>query len=234
MNSVSSGAGSGAEREGVSSRDAGSTSTQSATPPRFHTGASRVELLLKLKREVVRFRTFQNWKSTAITPNILAKAGFFYFNDADKVQCAFCLGIVGAWEATDDAFVEHKKHFPRCPFILGLPVGNSPIQGPPPVLSLSAGNDGAGSGGDSVVRGGPATTVPVGNEPIQGPASSLSPFPPSASGYDVAGPERGFRVRGGSATIAEIWVRGQPNDPKGEVSKSLFFFIFEQLFWEKL
>jgi len=88
---------------------------------------ARVEILRKLKREVVRFRTFQNWSSTAIQPNLLAKAGFFYFNDRDKVQCAFCLGIIGQWEPTDDPFVEHRRHFPRCPFVLGLPVGNVPI-----------------------------------------------------------------------------------------------------------
>jgi hypothetical protein len=88
---------------------------------------ARVEILRKLKRELIRFRTFLNWLSTAVEPNLLAKAGFFYFNDGDKVQCAFCLGVIGTWEPTDDPFVEHRRHFPRCPFILGLPVGNVPI-----------------------------------------------------------------------------------------------------------
>jgi hypothetical protein len=233
---VSSGVGSGAERDGVSGGGVGAASTQSVLPPQHYAGVSRAEILLKLKKEVVRFRTFQNWKSTAITPNILAKAGFFYFNDADKVQCAFCLGIVGGWEPTDDAFAEHKKHFPRCPFILGLPVGNLPNQGllpdPSSFSPLTGGYDVAGSGQDFRVRGGSATTVPVRNEPIQGPVSPLSPFPPLTAGGDGAEPERGFRVRGGSATSAEIWVRGQPSERKGEFFKNLFL-IFEQLFWKK-
>jgi len=111
-----------------SSGSTGSTSsTESRRPPQQYTGLARVEILRKLKREVVRFRTYQNWSSTAIQPNLLAKAGFFYFNDRDKVQCAFCLGIIGQWEPTDDPFVEHRRHFPRCPFVLGLPVGNVPI-----------------------------------------------------------------------------------------------------------
>jgi hypothetical protein len=115
-------------RSGVSTGSNGSSSsTESRRPPQQYTGLARVEILRKLKREVVRFRTFQNWFSTAIQPNLLAKAGFFYFNDRDKVQCTFCLGIIGQWEPTDDPFVEHRRHFPRCPFVLGLPVGNVPI-----------------------------------------------------------------------------------------------------------
>lgn len=102
-------------------------SSQSHRPPQQYTGLARVQILRKLKREVVRFRTFQNWQSTAIQPNVLAKAGFFFFNDGDKVQCAYCLGIVGQWDPGDDALTEHRRHFPRCPFILGLPVGNVPI-----------------------------------------------------------------------------------------------------------
>lgn len=104
-----------------------SSSTESRRPPQQYTGMARVAILGKLKREVVRFRTFQNWTSSAMQPNILAKAGFFYFNDMDRVQCAFCLGIIGQWVCTDDPFVDHKRHFPRCSFILGLPVGNVPI-----------------------------------------------------------------------------------------------------------
>lgn len=91
-------------------------------------GLSRVEVLRKLKREAVRFRTFGNWQSTAVEPEVLAKAGFFYFNDGDKVQCAFCLGIIGQWDGKDDVCREHRKHFPTCPFMLGLSVGNVAIE----------------------------------------------------------------------------------------------------------
>lgn len=87
----------------------------------------RANILKKLKRELVRQRTFKNWPVRTQKPQTLAKAGFFYFNDGDKVQCAFCLGIIGEWEENDDPFREHKTHFPRCPFALGLPVGNVAI-----------------------------------------------------------------------------------------------------------
>ena len=84
----------------------------------------KANLLKKLKRERIRVKTFKSWPFRTPNPLVLAKAGFFYFNDGDKVQCAFCLGIIGQWEKNDDPFVEHKNHFPRCPFVLGLPVGN--------------------------------------------------------------------------------------------------------------
>ena len=86
--------------------------------------AERKDLLKKLKRERIRVKTFKNWSSRTQNPLVLAKAGFFFFNDGDKVQCAFCLRIIGEWERDDDPFAEHKTHFPRCPFVLGLPVGN--------------------------------------------------------------------------------------------------------------
>jgi hypothetical protein len=105
-------------------------SLESCRPPQQYTGLARLEILQNLKREVVRLRTFQNWTSSTIQPNMLAKAGFFYFNDRDKVQCAFCLGIFGLWEPADDPFIEHRRHFQRCPFILGLPVGNVSIDSP--------------------------------------------------------------------------------------------------------
>ena len=43
------------------------------------------------------------------------------------MQCAFCRGVAGEWEEKDVPILEHQKHFPRCPFISRLPVGNIPI-----------------------------------------------------------------------------------------------------------
>lgn len=40
----------------------------------------------------------------------------------------FCKGVVGEWEEGDTPLTEHKKHFPHCPFICDLPVGNIPIK----------------------------------------------------------------------------------------------------------
>jgi hypothetical protein len=44
-----------------------------------------------------------------------------------QVQCAFCSGVVGHWEAGDDPSTEHQRHFPNCPLHLNLPVGNIPL-----------------------------------------------------------------------------------------------------------
>ncbi|XP_021948642.1 baculoviral IAP repeat-containing protein 7 isoform X2 [Folsomia candida] len=83
-----------------------------------------------LKTERGRLDTFSLppvWPVTFITPEDCAKAGFFYLQDGDKVQCAFCRGVAGEWEEGDNPSAEHRRHFPRCPFVCNLPVGNIPI-----------------------------------------------------------------------------------------------------------
>jgi hypothetical protein len=62
-----------------------------------------------------------------VRPQALAQAGFFYFNQGDRVQCVFCLNIAERWIPTDVPMSEHRRLFPRCPFVLGLPVGNIPF-----------------------------------------------------------------------------------------------------------
>jgi hypothetical protein len=69
-----------------------------------------------LKKEIVRLRTFVNWKFSP-TPAFLAKAGFFYFQQKMETQCVFCFGVVKTWGASEDPFVVHQNKFPTCPFI---------------------------------------------------------------------------------------------------------------------
>lgn len=65
-----------------------------------------------------RLRTFDNrWPLSWLRPELLANAGFFYFNFGDQVKCAFCGGIIGEWELNDVPLVEHQKFFPDCPVI---------------------------------------------------------------------------------------------------------------------
>ncbi|CAG0914368.1 unnamed protein product [Notodromas monacha] len=113
----------------TSNADPSSLSGQSSTSSwdRMSQDA-RAEVLRKLKRESVRLRTFQRWSSPLVMPEDLARAGFFYFNDSDRVQCVFCLGIIHQWERGDVPMEQHREHFPRCPFVIGLPVGNLPIR----------------------------------------------------------------------------------------------------------
>lgn len=67
------------------------------------------------KNEKVRLGTFKNWPNTNISPESLAKAGFYYFDVQDQVKCAWCSGIIAKWEKGDNAFDEHNRFFPNCP-----------------------------------------------------------------------------------------------------------------------
>ncbi|KAK9502252.1 hypothetical protein O3M35_011055 [Rhynocoris fuscipes] len=70
------------------------------------------------KSEEFRLATFNTWPLNSVVPPIkLAQAGFYYTQVDDKVQCAYCDGVVGSWEFGDDPDVEHQRHFPACPFI---------------------------------------------------------------------------------------------------------------------
>ncbi|XP_045615477.1 baculoviral IAP repeat-containing protein 7 [Procambarus clarkii] len=76
--------------------------------------------------ESVRRQTFADWTVPFVDPDQLAKAGFFYLRTEDHVQCVFCQGIVGYWDPGDHPEVEHRKHFPNCPFVTGVATGNVP------------------------------------------------------------------------------------------------------------
>ncbi|XP_018331076.1 death-associated inhibitor of apoptosis 2 [Agrilus planipennis] len=71
-----------------------------------------------LKDESVRLQTYTNWpKSDVVTPESLARAGFYYLKHQDKTKCAFCRGVCVGWEVDDNPDKEHQRHFPRCPFV---------------------------------------------------------------------------------------------------------------------
>ncbi|XP_075165896.1 death-associated inhibitor of apoptosis 2 [Haematobia irritans] len=70
---------------------------------------------LDLLIESNRLATFKNWPNPNISPESLAKAGFFYLNRSDEVKCAWCKGVIAQWEKHDDAFQEHRRFFPDCP-----------------------------------------------------------------------------------------------------------------------
>ncbi|XP_038631262.1 E3 ubiquitin-protein ligase XIAP-like [Scyliorhinus canicula] len=78
--------------------------------------------------EEARLKTFTTWPSYVIvTPRELAKAGLYYINKDDQVQCFCCGGLMKNWEPGDRAMSEHKRHFPMCAFVSGHSVGNIPI-----------------------------------------------------------------------------------------------------------
>jgi baculoviral IAP repeat-containing protein 2/3 len=72
-----------------------------------------------MKDEATRLKTFKKWPIPHIvSPESLARAGFYYLNTGDTTKCAFCKGVVRAWEVGDDPDREHKRHFEDCPFVL--------------------------------------------------------------------------------------------------------------------
>uniref|UniRef100_A0A8D0CHM4 RING-type E3 ubiquitin transferase n=1 Tax=Scleropages formosus TaxID=113540 RepID=A0A8D0CHM4_SCLFO len=78
-------------------------------------------------REQERLDTFQNWTLTTVTPADLAKAGFYYLGQGDRVACFSCGGQLSNWEPGDRAVSEHQRHYPNCRFVRGDRTENVPI-----------------------------------------------------------------------------------------------------------
>ncbi|NXY49030.1 XIAP ligase, partial [Ceuthmochares aereus] len=80
-------------------------------------------------REETRLKSFQDWPpDSQLTPKELANAGFYYTGVGDQVACFCCGGKLKKWEPSDRAWSEHKRHFPKCFFVLGRDVGNVPSE----------------------------------------------------------------------------------------------------------
>ena len=78
-----------------------------------------------LKKESARLSIYHDWPTTAkVVPPPLVKEGFFYLGRQDRVQCAFCKEHLRNWAADDIPEVEHRKHFPNCPFVQCIDCGN--------------------------------------------------------------------------------------------------------------
>ncbi|XP_063234033.1 baculoviral IAP repeat-containing protein 7-A-like [Bacillus rossius redtenbacheri] len=66
--------------------------------------------------ESSRLDSFRSWPVPHIVaPEELVRAGFYYLQEDDKVQCVFCSGVIHNWEAGDSPVEEHRRHFPTCP-----------------------------------------------------------------------------------------------------------------------
>ncbi|XP_067674319.1 E3 ubiquitin-protein ligase XIAP-like isoform X2 [Haliotis asinina] len=89
-----------------------------------------------MKQEANRFSSFDtNWpRQNTPDPRDLARAGFYFTGTVDRVQCVFCRGILRNWDEDDVPMEEHRRHFPMCPFVMGLNVGNVPD----PIAIISA------------------------------------------------------------------------------------------------
>ncbi|XP_070532997.1 baculoviral IAP repeat-containing protein 7-like [Ptychodera flava] len=82
-----------------------------------------------LKSEYKRLLTFIYWPRNApVLQEDLAKAGFYYLGEDDKVQCLWCGGILKDWRPDDVPINDHRYYFPSCKFAKGEDVGNEPMR----------------------------------------------------------------------------------------------------------
>ncbi|NXS09261.1 XIAP ligase, partial [Neodrepanis coruscans] len=92
--------------------------------------------------EETRLKSFHNWPLNGqLTPKELATAGFYYTGLGDQVACFCCGGKLKNWEPSDRAWSEHKRHFPKCLFVLGRDVGNVPSESVPAEFGMSGLNN---------------------------------------------------------------------------------------------
>ncbi|XP_013365033.1 PREDICTED: baculoviral IAP repeat-containing protein 1 isoform X2 [Chinchilla lanigera] len=70
-------------------------------------------------QEEARLESFRDWPFyvQAVSPKVLAAAGFIFTGKRDTVQCFSCGGCLGNWEEGDDPWQEHAKWFPKCEFL---------------------------------------------------------------------------------------------------------------------
>lgn len=72
------------------------------------------------RREDVRLKTFENnWPVSFLSPEVLAKNGFYYLGRGDEVRCAFCKVEIMKWAEGDDPGSDHQRWAPQCPFLKG-------------------------------------------------------------------------------------------------------------------
>ncbi|XP_070600554.1 baculoviral IAP repeat-containing protein 7 isoform X2 [Erythrolamprus reginae] len=72
-----------------------------------------------METEGDRLVSFVNWPpDSPVSPELLARAGFFYADQQDYVRCFYCDGALRNWEQGDDPWIEHARWFPRCSFLL--------------------------------------------------------------------------------------------------------------------
>lgn len=65
-----------------------------------------------------RLETFRDWPKQIVPDKYaLAKAGFRYTGQHDKVECFVCELKLTGWERIDDPWTEHKRWSPHCVYL---------------------------------------------------------------------------------------------------------------------
>uniref|UniRef100_A0A667YGB3 Baculoviral IAP repeat containing 2 n=1 Tax=Myripristis murdjan TaxID=586833 RepID=A0A667YGB3_9TELE len=117
-----------------------------------------------MRREQDRLDSFHSWTLSIITPAELAKAGFYYLGQGDRVACFSCGGQLSNWEPGDRAVSEHQRHYPNCRFVRGDRADNVSLAG------------GAGSVPGAAAAGASAALSNVSNPAMQQSEERLLTF----------------------------------------------------------
>uniref|UniRef100_A0A803J5V6 RING-type E3 ubiquitin transferase n=1 Tax=Xenopus tropicalis TaxID=8364 RepID=A0A803J5V6_XENTR len=89
--------------------------------PKMSDGAYDMDVDQNYFEEEVRLASFANFPSSyPVSAPALARAGFYYTGDGDRVKCFSCLAMVEGWQHGDTAIGKHRKISPNCKFINGF------------------------------------------------------------------------------------------------------------------
>lgn len=83
---------------------------------------------LNLNCEADRLKTFKKWRNKNVNKNILAKSGFYYLGDGDRVRCQFCCVVLSDWVKGDCEVGEHLKWSPHCTLLRRCKTNNMTIE----------------------------------------------------------------------------------------------------------
>ncbi|XP_069131056.1 uncharacterized protein [Argopecten irradians] len=140
-----------------------------------------------MRFEWARFKSFWSFPlSCPIAPTALAKYGFYYTGNEDKV-CCFCCGVThGNWQKGESVYAVHYTISKTCRFMRGDDVGNVPIHGTHSALNQRVGNEETVSVPTAEEREltsllqtpDSVTSILLGRERDQGNLASLTPSVP--------------------------------------------------------
>ena len=82
-----------------------------------------------------RLETFETWPKQMVPDKYaLAKSGFVYTGQGDKVKCFQCGVGVNDWERTDDPWTEHRKWSSNCEYLKMIGGGQTVPNNKPKLL----------------------------------------------------------------------------------------------------
>lgn len=82
----------------------------------------------ELYYEKKRLKTFEGvWPHSFIDEKLLAKTGFYYLGEEDRVECVFCGIELYKWILGDNELFEHMRWSPNCPLLKRQEIRNVPL-----------------------------------------------------------------------------------------------------------